>query len=527
METRLVMFDDQAAMSGYETRVETHDGVRYIVAPCVLMVEGVRDGGQGPLLYTGEELSMFPGAWNGSPLTAYHPRQDGQPVSANAPEVLELWRIGYLFNVYYDPEILGLRGEAWVDIERCSRVHPQTLRAIQAGEPLENSTGLWCESDGVGGVHDGREYEGRAMNIRPDHHALLWGGTGACSLEDGCGVRANEEGNQKMETMTPEEKGLLQFMRKFVGMAEEPSKQEQFEAGYETPCLCTNAMEMTDAVRQLQRLADELDRDVPGGMLLHYVKAAFTDGTLIMRVVNTANGEEQLFRMTYVTEEEAPTALGDEMVEVRLQQEFVPVTNDGEDGDPPEDDTEPETHEEEDMEMSKEKKVDALIGHEKTSWTEENRDALMSFSEEQLDGMVPAEEKPEPEPEANAQPEPQPEPDNKPDDAPETMEDYLAKAPEGMREVLQHGLDMHKAKRTELVARITAHEGNKFTEDRLNAMSIGDLEAMAALIPTPHVYAGAGGGAQPDLSGDQPEEGLATPNTNSFFQPEEKAKEAK
>lgn len=37
-----------------------------------------------------------------------------------------------------------------------------------------------------------------ARNLNPDHLALLPGGTGACSWEDGCGVRANERKDLKM-----------------------------------------------------------------------------------------------------------------------------------------------------------------------------------------------------------------------------------------------------------------------------------------------------------------------------------------
>jgi len=52
-------------LAGYEARYEMRQGRQHIVAPVVMLVEGVHDGTAGPIYYPMEELRAFPGAWDG------------------------------------------------------------------------------------------------------------------------------------------------------------------------------------------------------------------------------------------------------------------------------------------------------------------------------------------------------------------------------------------------------------------------------------------------------------------------------
>ena len=70
------------------TRRETRDGREYIVVPATLIVPGVLNGSQGPLLYPLDEIQRTADAWNGMPMVVGHPTENGKPVSARSPAVL-------------------------------------------------------------------------------------------------------------------------------------------------------------------------------------------------------------------------------------------------------------------------------------------------------------------------------------------------------------------------------------------------------------------------------------------------------
>ena len=88
----------------------------HLVAPVVILTEGVHHGSGGPLYYPAEELAKFPQAWNGIPLPVFHPTDEaGNPVISNSPEVIQAQSVGRLFNVFYDAHAKALKGELWVD----------------------------------------------------------------------------------------------------------------------------------------------------------------------------------------------------------------------------------------------------------------------------------------------------------------------------------------------------------------------------------------------------------------------------
>lgn len=187
-------------LSAYTPRNERLDGVNYLVAPVVLLVEGVHRGSAGPVFYPLNELQAFPGSWDGRPVTLQHPEIDGQPVAASSPEAMNLFNLGMLFNTTFDPELGGLRSEVWLNVDRARRIAPDVLEAMQNGAPLEVSTGLWFETQGGPGAWGNEQYETTATKFRPDHLALLPGAVGACSISDGCGLRANKEKGEGMDT---------------------------------------------------------------------------------------------------------------------------------------------------------------------------------------------------------------------------------------------------------------------------------------------------------------------------------------
>lgn len=180
-----------AASTAVKTRTELFNGREHIVVPVVALVEGVIQAmnASAPEFVAAEEFSKAPIGWNGRPVFVDHPVVNGVPVFGNQPSVLEKRQVGIVFNAAAKGGKLTM--EAWIDIERAKEVAPELLERVSAGEPIEVSVGLLCETADETGEYNGKKYKGAWKDLIPDHLALLSKGrTGACSREMGCGVRA-------------------------------------------------------------------------------------------------------------------------------------------------------------------------------------------------------------------------------------------------------------------------------------------------------------------------------------------------
>jgi len=178
-----------ANISGSVRREKLH-GREYLVAPLSLIVPGILNGSNGPLLYSEAELQNDPSRWNSVPIVLGHPTEQGRPLSARSPNVLEKYQLGYVFNALYDGK---LRAEGWFDVQLVNSVAPEIYGALTTSKPLELSTGLSGDYDWTAGTRNGNSYKGMLKNFRPDHLAILLHDRGACSLQDGCGVNVNAE----------------------------------------------------------------------------------------------------------------------------------------------------------------------------------------------------------------------------------------------------------------------------------------------------------------------------------------------
>ena len=169
------------------------NGRMHMVAPVRMIVTGVLNGSKGPLYYPPDEIHKDPDSWNHMPLTLGHPMQDGRPVSARKPNVLNKYALGVLLNVKAVKGILD--GEAWFDIDRTLKIEPRIIESLKANKPIELSTGLFTDNVPAqnGANYRGRPYTFVARNYKPDHLAILVDSKGACSLKDGCGVLVNAD----------------------------------------------------------------------------------------------------------------------------------------------------------------------------------------------------------------------------------------------------------------------------------------------------------------------------------------------
>lgn len=168
--------------------IQMLEGEEHLVVPVIAAIETVMNR----LLYTKNEMERSISGWNGVPVTAGHPETDNGYVSANSPSMLEKFGIGKFFNVKYDE---GIKGEIWINLKNAMKKgFNQILAKLEQGEMMEVSTGLLCEVMETKGVFNSKEYDAMAINILPDHLAVLPNEVGACSIEDGCGaMRTNCE----------------------------------------------------------------------------------------------------------------------------------------------------------------------------------------------------------------------------------------------------------------------------------------------------------------------------------------------
>ena len=193
-----------------KTRTERLKGREYLVAPLSLLVPGVLNGSAGALYYPPEEVSKDPSSWNHVPIVVYHPKLNGHNVSARDPHVLNSQGIGLVMRAKTDNG--RLVAEGWFDVESTRNVDNRILTALQAGKPIELSTGLFTENEPAeeGAVHNGKPYQFIARNYRPDHLAILPDEQGACSVADGCGVLVNEEVRDRLDVLLESHKPDVQ-----------------------------------------------------------------------------------------------------------------------------------------------------------------------------------------------------------------------------------------------------------------------------------------------------------------------------
>lgn len=182
------------------------DGETWLVVPVVMLQEGVIEGSlaEGPEFIPEEEF--FPPAWNGRPVSYYHP-SDADGYTANNPATWERIVIGHVFNTMVEDG--KLKGEMWIRLAKVERMGEDVRSAVaslEAGEPMDVSTGYWAVQFEEPGEHNGEPYVYVTRFILPDHLAILPGSTGACSWADGCGApRVNQGGKDVKGKPAPQE----------------------------------------------------------------------------------------------------------------------------------------------------------------------------------------------------------------------------------------------------------------------------------------------------------------------------------
>jgi hypothetical protein len=492
MEMKLTLQNQQIA-PGSAIRTVTHQGTPHWVIPVIMMVEGVHSGSGGALLYTSEELGKFTTAWDGTPVTIDHPvDNEGEAASANSPE-LDSQIVGRLYNTHMDGD--KLKSEAWIDIQRLQEVSLETYTMLKENNALDVSVGVFAEEINISGEFNNEEYRAIAQHLRPDHLALLPNAVGACSWDDGCGVRTNEK-NKHEDVKKIDLKQL--------------SRQDLLKEGFGTHFI-SNETGFREIMHNVQQKLDQLDNDIR----IHFLEDLFDDN-FVYRVHNRETGETSFFQRNYSVQEDGSVDFTTDPIQVRKDVSFVEL----EESSKPRQRTKFNNKTDKDMKTNASPcKVDALIENKATAYTEKDKEWLSTFSDDQLDKMIPVKEEivENNDPPKTEKKEEKAEPAviNKAEikenvkavfDDMESPEDFIDLLPEGMQGQMRSGLKMHQEKRAQLVKGIV--DNSNFEETNLTKWSDEDLQKLHdSVIPVVNDYSALGGGGNsPTNNADDVEE---------------------
>lgn len=460
-------------------RTEMFLDKEYLVVPVVALVEGVHHASNapGPELALASEFGKWPQGWNGRPVVLNHPVEG----SANSPEVLEKQAFGTLFNTELDGT--KLKSEMWIDPERVEAlggVTAETVKRLEEGEFVEVSIGAYMAVIPGEGTFDGEDYEGIWAGIIPDHLALLPEGvSGACSIEDGCGApRLNSalKGKPKGESADYEtvddlgvmtsidyRKSFLRLFRRFGQMMFRYNRRELREP---------SDMDVRSA------LESAIEAQEPNAWI--WVVAVFKESVVYER-------DGSLFEREFSSTDDGDVSLGSDIIAVRAITDFVPINAQAQE-----------------VSMTLQERVEALIQKNSSRFTESDREYLSGLTEvklqvlEEVPEVVASEENQEPAKdvataqelaeEAKAQESAELEAETaKPTEElkASTPEEYLKDAPEEIQEVLGQGLAMARAKKDGLIKALSENPRNAFTPEELQEMKIDRLEKLAKLANVP------------------------------------------
>lgn len=423
-----------ANLSG-KVRHDTMEGRPYVVAPMVMMVEGVLVGNEGPLLYPEEEMKKVPAIWNHKPVVVYHPKINGKGVSACSPEILSTHKIGVIMNTRYEDG--KLLAEAWMESSRIDLVDPRINEALENDTTLELSTGLFTENEAVSGEFNDVSYDGIARNYRPDHLAILPDKKGACSIEDGAGfLRLNEA--EPGQSVVQDFKAHLEA------------------AGIDTTKLVGNELSHSSIWSMLSTDLRTRNEDA-------WIEEVY-DSFYIYSL------EGELFKQSYTSDEASVMTVGDPIKVMRVieyrTETGIFVSN------------------RKDFNMNKLEMVNALIANAELEWNEDDRPFLMGLEDTNLAKMSKVENA-DTETEVETKETPAAAADkvepteNKTADV--TLDSYIANAPPELQGVLRNSVISYAAEKKRLINTITANEKNTFTAEVLGKMEVDALTPIAAL----------------------------------------------
>ena len=171
-------------------RRERRNGRDKIIVPSATLPDGIVMNG---ISYPAEEIEKGFMSLNNTYAPLGHPTIDGMFVSASDPEGINIGWIG-AHNENVRRENGRVLVDKSIDVARANESvgGRSVLEAIEKGDPIHTSTGLFCDLE----ASVGTDYEFIARNMDFDHDAILLGEVGAATPDQGVGMMVNAKGEQ-------------------------------------------------------------------------------------------------------------------------------------------------------------------------------------------------------------------------------------------------------------------------------------------------------------------------------------------
>lgn len=446
------------------------EGKTYKSYPCVALVQGVLQGSNAdaPELALAEAFGMFDAAgWNGRPLVLNHPKVNGVFVSANHPEVLNDWKIGYIFNARMQEEKLLV--DAWIDTENESAELADIMTKLDEGELVEVSTGLFSEIIPQSGIYEGKKYAGVWSNVVPDHLAVLsLGVVGACSISDGCGIpRINTKDTEMNNVNLFANKGKKQkncsgdsgSCNCGCDKGSEPVNINANQAGEQHSAIerfLANALPgnlvLRDVRQILEREGSEYLKKMKDFCNAYYIWLAAATTEVAVFEIEFGN----FYQVGYMMDSDGNVTFDDNIIEVNLLERIV-IKNDTDEGNnmsaTP---ANPSV-----QNAAQPASVTEVVSPGAGVPTQEVAPTTPSEGQTVVNTVVtPGEAAPK---------------------VHNSIEEFIASAPAVFQSQLLEGLERVNSYRTDLVNKISTNSANKFTAEQLNAMETSVLEGISAI----------------------------------------------
>lgn len=187
-------------------RHEMIDGEDHIVVPCSTMPPDIVMNGT---LYPSGEVQKAAPTLEGTPSPLGHPKVEGELVSASNPRAANKYGVGawnravtYTDKIHY---------EKVINVRQCmaSPYGAQLIAALEKGDPIDTSVGLYCWVIVASGTSNGEHYSEIATDILFDHDAILLEEPGAATPDKGTGIYVNSQEKKKMDE---ENKGTIAML---------------------------------------------------------------------------------------------------------------------------------------------------------------------------------------------------------------------------------------------------------------------------------------------------------------------------
>ncbi len=450
---------DIVSNSRYVASTHYMGSEKCLVAPVTIMVEGEHCGSAGPLFYEQDILQSYAEQWDMVPLALNHPRRGDDLVSIGYDsDIYDGHFLGWLRNTYYEETTDGvpaIKGYAWFSIDRLLRLSPNLYARVLDGNQIEVSTGLFHNVEG-----------NRVVSMEPDHLAILPHAVGACSVEDGCGIRVNAKGGDAMDKEKKKDVALFYHIPDIY--------KENVFAGME-------GKDYSQIMDIVHRSIDEMDIE---NEKVNYVRKVYDDYVIYFE--QNRNREDRLLKREYSLSENGDLSWESDPVPVREKvsyEEIGTATSSNE-----------ETETEVTNDMSNDKKKDKeLDGNEEVSccpekvqtlidnevFSEDDREYLKNQSEEKIDKWLDLIA------------------DNEEGTSAETEEKIQSvnELPENLSPELREGIEYGQKllnKRKGEFKKTILDNTKQFTNDELDKMDFNMLEKVANAIKKP-VYLGEEG----------------------------------